>query len=184
MSFTSTFSEEKENGEAPYPRNKALSPDGRYAGSAASSGRGSPARGFRSATSYRDDGSDSGSGIARERPGSSLPQPSAGNGAESWKRAAEVTSQLKARIEQMKVSLPTECFIACRLVHHLLTSMKGQARIRSTLVINIWRKICGACWHQQGDDSLRMAAVEDWSGRLSGSIFWALDAYPLVLILP
>ena len=102
MSFTSTFSEEKENGEAPHPRHKALSPDMRYAASSASSGRGSPARGFRGAPAGRDDGSETGSGIARERPTSQLPQP-AGNGQESWKRAAEVTSQLKARIEQMKV---------------------------------------------------------------------------------
>lgn len=103
MSFTSTLSEEKENGEMSYPRSK-LSPDMRYAGSSASSGRGSPARGFRNVQSYREDNSDSGAGVARERPVSSLPQPSGNNGAESWKRAAEVTSQLKARIEQMKVS--------------------------------------------------------------------------------
>lgn len=104
MSFTSTLSEEKENGEVPYPRSK-LSPDMRYAGSSASSGRGSPARGFRSIppAAYRDENGDSGTGSSRERPTSSLPTPS-NNGAESWKRAAEVTSQLKARIEQMKVS--------------------------------------------------------------------------------
>jgi cytoskeleton-associated protein 5 len=104
MSFTSTFSEEKENGEPSYSRSK-LSPEMRYAGSSASSGRGSPARGFRSAPGYREDGGESGVGITRERPASSLPQPSGPNGgAESWKRAAEVTSQLKARIEQMKAS--------------------------------------------------------------------------------
>jgi cytoskeleton-associated protein 5 len=102
MSYTSTQSEEKENGEPMYARTKALSPELRYAGSVASSGRGSPARGFRSAQSNLDDHSESGSAIPRERPSSSLPQPS-GNGQESWKRAAEVTSQLKARIEQMKV---------------------------------------------------------------------------------
>ena len=105
MSFTSTLSEEKENGEHLYPRHKALSPDGRYAGSSTSSGRGSPARGFRGVYGAREDGSETSSGIARERPTSSLPQPGgSGNGQESWKRAAEVTSQLKARIEQMKVS--------------------------------------------------------------------------------
>lgn len=104
MSFTSTLSEEKENGEAPYPRHKALSPD-MFAGSSASSGRGSPARNFRSIPPAREDGSDTGSNPpTRERPASGLPQPSGGNGQESWKRAAEVTSQLKARIEQMKVS--------------------------------------------------------------------------------
>ncbi|KAH8165318.1 hypothetical protein CIB48_g2920 [Xylaria polymorpha] len=50
ISFTSTLSEEKENGDVPhsYPRSK-LSPDMRYTGG--SSGRGSPARGFRSAHS-------------------------------------------------------------------------------------------------------------------------------------
>jgi regulator of replication initiation timing len=93
MSYTSTMSEEKENGELSAARSK-LSPEMRYD---PSSGRGSPARGFRSGQSYRDDGSDSGS---RERPASSMPPPA--NGVESWRRAAEVTSQLKARIEQMK----------------------------------------------------------------------------------
>ncbi|KAI1108167.1 armadillo-type protein, partial [Nemania sp. NC0429] len=92
MSMTSTLSEEKENGDIPhgYPRSK-LSPDMRYG--SGSSGRGSPARGFRSAT--MDDashGANAGSNMTT----------SAGNGVESWKRAAEVTSQLKARIELMK----------------------------------------------------------------------------------
>ncbi|KAK7421479.1 hypothetical protein QQX98_002178 [Neonectria punicea] len=96
MSITSTMSEEKENGEMMNPRSK-LSPELRYAGSNPSSGRGSPARGFRSAPSREDDYGSSNS----QRPMSSLPQP-AGNGVESWRRAAEVTSQLKARIEQMK----------------------------------------------------------------------------------
>ncbi|CVK92057.1 related to microtubule associated protein [Fusarium mangiferae] len=98
MSVTSSMSEEKENGEQMIPRNK-LSPEMRYAGSASSSGRGSPARGFRSAASYRDDDH---APAPSQRPMSSLPQPTGGNGAESWRRAAEVTSQLKARIEQMK----------------------------------------------------------------------------------
>ncbi|CAG9988583.1 unnamed protein product [Clonostachys byssicola] len=104
MSFTSTLSEEKENGETAYPRSK-ISPEFRYAGSTTSSGRGSPARSFRAPASYRDNDSDAGGvgiGITRERPTSSLPTPSGANGAESWKRAAEVTSQLKARIELMK----------------------------------------------------------------------------------
>lgn len=102
MSFTSTLSEEKENGEPTHPRNK-LSPEVRYAGSTTSSGRGSPARGFRSSTSHREDMGDHSSATSRERPISSLPTPGGGNGVESWRRAAEVTSQLKARIEQMKV---------------------------------------------------------------------------------
>ncbi|KOS20147.1 Spindle pole body component alp14 [Escovopsis weberi] len=97
MSLVSTFStEDRENGDMPFARSK-LSPDLRYAGSTTSSGRDSPARGFRSAMS-NDDGSEH----SRERPVSSLPQPSSNGGAESWRRAAEVTSQLKARIEQMK----------------------------------------------------------------------------------
>lgn len=100
MSFASNMSEERENGDAPYPRNK-FSPELRYAGSTGSSGRGSPARGFRNIAAH-DDGSDSTLMSARDRPVSSLPQ-SGSNGAESWRRAAEVTSQLKARIEQMKV---------------------------------------------------------------------------------
>ena len=123
MSFASTLSEEKENGEHNhFPRSK-LSPDMRYSESNTSSGRGSPARGFRSTAAHRDDGDGAGSGglgvggsggIGRERPSSTLSgSTQAGGaggagggqgGAESWKRAAEVTSQLRARIEQMKVS--------------------------------------------------------------------------------
>ncbi|TDZ49806.1 Spindle pole body component alp14 [Colletotrichum trifolii] len=93
-SYASNMSEEKENGDHHYPRSKALSPELRYTGSA-SSGRGSPARGYRSSAAT---------------PVDDVPPPSyssgggasANNGVESWKRAAEVTSQLKARIEQMK----------------------------------------------------------------------------------
>jgi len=99
MSFTSTLSEEKENGDAPhnYPRSK-ISPEMRYA--SGSSGRGSPARGFRSAAS--DDVSHTAA------PSSGMTTSSTNNntsngGTESWRRAAEVTSQLKLRIEQMKV---------------------------------------------------------------------------------
>lgn len=97
MSFASTMSEEKENGETSYPRSK-FSPELRYGGSGMSSGRDSPARGFRSAaaTPVEEYG---GSNQASERSNSGA----GNNGAESWKRAAEVTSQLKARIEQMKV---------------------------------------------------------------------------------
>ncbi|KAG5925452.1 hypothetical protein E4U42_004280 [Claviceps africana] len=102
MSFTSTMSEEKENGELSYPRSK-LSPELRFSnGSGPSSGRGSPARGFRSAITSTYDNMESNGPMARDRPVSSLPQPTGGGGVESWKRAAEVTSQLKARIEQMK----------------------------------------------------------------------------------
>ncbi|TAQ86315.1 hypothetical protein B7494_g5353 [Chlorociboria aeruginascens] len=84
-SFTSTLSEEKENNGDPiaaqYGRNK-LSPDiGRTGRSSAASGRASPAP-----PPY----------LGRERPGGD------GNGVESWKRAAEVTSALKAKIELMK----------------------------------------------------------------------------------
>ncbi|KAI1764839.1 armadillo-type protein [Hypoxylon sp. FL1150] len=95
MSFNSTLSEEKENGDVPhnYPRSK-LSPELRYG--SGSSGRGSPARGFRSAPIDEGAGHNTGSGASSTTGG-----PGA-NGVESWKRAAEVTSQLKARIEQMK----------------------------------------------------------------------------------
>ncbi|KAI0008771.1 armadillo-type protein [Xylariaceae sp. FL0662B] len=98
MSFTSSFSEEKENGDAPhnYPRSK-LSPEMKYG--SGSSGRGSPARGFRSTAI--DEGSSHGgsvSGASSTVVGGS----STNGGVENWKRAAEVTTQLKARIEQMK----------------------------------------------------------------------------------
>jgi hypothetical protein len=104
---------------------------GAGAGSGASSGRGSPApvRGY----SRRDVGDEmalpgassggaaggGGGGLERadsrsRRAGGGMDAPSSAAGAgtgggkfgetESWKRAAEVTSQLKARIEQMKVS--------------------------------------------------------------------------------
>lgn len=101
-SYASNLSEERENGNgmepAPYARHKALSPDlGRYGNgnSAMSSGRASPARGYRNFSDHQSSNVSAG-GAAANGPG---------NGVESWKRAAEVTSQLKARIEQMKVSL-------------------------------------------------------------------------------
>lgn len=98
MSFTSTLSEEKENGDAPhnYPRSK-LSPELRYG--SGSSGRGSPARGFRSMPTEEGVGHGTGSTTSSVTGGTGT------NGVESWKRAAEVTSQLKARIEQMKVRI-------------------------------------------------------------------------------
>ncbi|PKS13126.1 hypothetical protein jhhlp_000468 [Lomentospora prolificans] len=92
MSFNSTMSEEKENGDHPYPSAKSNLGDLRYGGA---SGRGSPARGFRSAGA-------GGEASHISRPQSTTPHDSRGDGVESWKRAAEVTSQLKARIEQMK----------------------------------------------------------------------------------
>lgn len=147
MSFASTFSEEKENGDSmPHPRNKFNS-EVRYAGSAASSGRGSPARGFRRETALDDGemhGSDRASGgmgypgstdragsrsesrASNRGTGSRLGESRLGesrlggdssaaggpsSGMESWRRAAEVTSQLKARIEQMKVCLVVLLFL-------------------------------------------------------------------------
>ena len=103
MSFASTLSEEKENGgdaPPPYPRSK-LSPEVRY--TSGSSGRGSPARGYRSGANTDDasHGTTGGSGTTG----------SATNGVESWRRAAEVTSQLKARIEQMKVSRAHDLYL-------------------------------------------------------------------------
>ncbi|ODA77437.1 hypothetical protein RJ55_07066 [Drechmeria coniospora] len=102
MSYASTMSEEKENGEVVFPRSK-VSPEMRYSVSALSSGPDSPARGYRNVPMQRDDGSDQGPAVRRERPTSMLLQPTSSGEGESWRRAAEVTSQLKARIEQMKV---------------------------------------------------------------------------------
>lgn len=102
-SYTSTMSEEKENGEVAYPRSK-LTSDMRYGAGSASPGRASPARGYRTGALHRDEQPETQTSVRRERPVSSLPQPTgSSNGGESWRRAAEVTSQLKARIEQMKV---------------------------------------------------------------------------------
>jgi cytoskeleton-associated protein 5 len=101
MSFNSALSEEKENTvdavTAQYGRNK-LSPDlgrnGRTSAASGSGGRNSPAPAYPASKMSRDTSADS------ARPEGN------GQGVESWKRAAEVTSALKAKIEQMKV-----CFI-------------------------------------------------------------------------
>ncbi|KAF4638033.1 hypothetical protein G7Y89_g63 [Cudoniella acicularis] len=94
MSYTSTLSEEKENSgdplANPYARSK-LSPElrnGRNSAASGSAGRASPAP-YQSSRTGRDPSTDSGRGDT-------------GQGVESWKRAAEVTSALKAKIEQMK----------------------------------------------------------------------------------
>jgi cytoskeleton-associated protein 5 len=145
MSFNSTLSEEKENGEtASYPRSK-LSPELRYAGSTASSGRGSPARGFRRDVEEREprsmDGQvasgfnshgDRSNSRAGSRTGSRLGDPTAGaappgNGVESWKRAAEVTSQLKARIEQMKVCLHRQLLCQSQVANDVPGEARHQA---------------------------------------------------------
>ncbi|TPX15877.1 uncharacterized protein E0L32_000211 [Thyridium curvatum] len=111
VSYQSTMSEEKENGESSYPRNK-FSPELRYgappAYSSASSGRGSPARGLRrdhaAAAPAAEDGRHTPtSGYSSASAGGNGAGAGAGGTDPSWKRAAEVTSQLKARIEQMKV---------------------------------------------------------------------------------
>ncbi|KAI9889661.1 MAG: Microtubule-associated protein, microtubule dynamics during spindle orientation [Vezdaea aestivalis] len=88
MSFASQMSEEKENGgidAAAYRSTKMSPPMSGLSSGAASGGRGSP-------ISSREprEGTSTGGGTAN------------GEGIESWRRAAEVTSQLKARIEQMK----------------------------------------------------------------------------------
>ncbi|KAL2150417.1 hypothetical protein VTH82DRAFT_6980 [Thermothelomyces myriococcoides] len=116
MSIASTLSEEKENGDgAHHPRSK-LSPELRYTGNNANSGRASPARGFRREVSLEEReprGGDMGHGGYNDRSGSRASSRTGGrdtpssmntttSGMESWKRAAEVTSQLRARIEQMK----------------------------------------------------------------------------------
>lgn len=128
-SYASNLSEERENGNgngndaAPFGRHKALSPDlGRYGNGNGnlSSGRASPARGYRNFSDHNSNlstGSAGGAGAA-------------GNGVESWKRAAEVTSQLKARIEQMKVSLSVSspCQSSCLLRAVVLTKIVRQAK--------------------------------------------------------
>ncbi|KAK1979070.1 armadillo-type protein [Colletotrichum cereale] len=109
VSYASNMSEEKENGDHHYPRSKALSPELRYTGSA-SSGRGSPARGYRSSVATPVDDmpppsypSGGGNGMnSNNNNNNNSSSNNNSNGVESWKRAAEVTSQLKARIEQMK----------------------------------------------------------------------------------
>lgn len=124
-SYYSNLSDEKENGDVPppYARNKALSPElGRYAngGGAMHSGRASPAvgSGHRSFSENNPSAITGGNGN--------------GSGAESWKRAAEVTSQLKARIEQMKVSHPhgpiLEHFWDASLLIYLEQAKQGFAR--------------------------------------------------------
>jgi hypothetical protein len=97
MSYTSTLSEEKENTgdglSGQYGRAK-LSPElrnGRNSAASGSGGRNSPAP---QAYSSRPIGREPSTDRARD----------GGTGQESWKRAAEVTSALKAKIEQMKVS--------------------------------------------------------------------------------
>jgi protein STU2 len=72
------------------------------------SGRSSPQKSAYATTMSRE---ASDSGVGGERPGVSR-EPSSGRPEENWKRAAEVTSQLKARIEAMKVCVldpPARC---------------------------------------------------------------------------
>ena len=99
-SYTSTAGEEKENSDfsAQYGRRKLASPDldkgfqnGRTSAASGSAGRNSPAPAYSSRISSRDQSTDA------SRTDNS------GQGMESWKRAAEVTSALKLKIEQMKV---------------------------------------------------------------------------------
>lgn len=97
MSYTSTLSEEKENTgdglSAQYGRAK-LSPElrnGRNSAASGSAGRSSPAPSYTSR-------------IARDPSNDSARDGGNGQGVESWKRAAEVTSALKLKIEQMKAS--------------------------------------------------------------------------------
>ncbi|KAK3496323.1 armadillo-type protein [Neurospora crassa] len=121
MSFASSMSEEKENGGDGMMSggfHQKVSPDPRYhqGGSGGSSGRGTPA-GFRqpveearsseslASMGFGGYGAERSSSRTGMRTGASRLQASSSGtagGMESWKRAAEVTSQLKARIEQMK----------------------------------------------------------------------------------
>ncbi|RKF58404.1 Spindle pole body component alp14 [Erysiphe neolycopersici] len=93
LSHTSTLSDEKENGDlmpAPY-RNKVNPDTGRNGRTSATSGRYSPAPLPLSQSSR----------IIKEV-NIDKARVEVGNGLESWKRAAEVTNALKAKIEQMK----------------------------------------------------------------------------------
>lgn len=97
ISYTNQLNEEKENGVdgTAVARGKLRSPDllgrERDGSRTGSTGKGSPAR--EPYKSERRDGAGAAGGNET------------GQGVESWKRAAEVTSALKAKIEQMKVSL-------------------------------------------------------------------------------
>lgn len=105
MSYHSAMVDEKENtGDAvltgAYGRSGKLSSptidrNGRSSAASGSTGRNSPA--LPPASSYQN-GSGRGS-----RDASSDASRTEGQGVESWKRAAEVTSALKAKIKQMKV---------------------------------------------------------------------------------
>ncbi|KAH8819929.1 armadillo-type protein [Xylogone sp. PMI_703] len=97
MAYSSTLGDEKENGgdhlTSHYGRSK-LSPSIERSGrtsAASNSGRDSPASDL-----YRSDRLRPGSGMDGNRSEASA------QGVESWKRAAEVTSALKAKIELMK----------------------------------------------------------------------------------
>lgn len=113
MSYTSTLSEEKENTgdgalSGAYGRSK-LSPElrnGRTSAASGSAGRNSPAPPSYQSRVGRDASTDSGRGDAGNN----------GQGVESWKRAAEVTSALKAKIEQMKVRFPSLRYILSILI--------------------------------------------------------------------
>lgn len=109
LSYTSSVGEEKENGDqlaAQYGRSKLTSPDfgppsGRMSAASGSTGRNSPAPAYTSRFSSRDQTTEPSKSDTN------------GQGVESWKRAAEVTSALKAKIELMKVChthINTKCF--------------------------------------------------------------------------
>ena len=104
-SFILSPSEEKENtGELSSTGRRKISPPYANGGSNYSSGRASPQRpgiGSRLATGASTASNDAGSD--RVTSAGSTTSGNGGEPAENWKRAAEVTSQLKARIEQMKV---------------------------------------------------------------------------------
>lgn len=101
MAYTSSLGEEKENSgdilAGQYGRSK-LSPSiersGRSSAASGSGGRASPAP-------YRSERMGTGTSMDGTRSEAST------QGVESWKRAAEVTSALKAKIELMKVSFPS-----------------------------------------------------------------------------
>ncbi|KAI9673206.1 MAG: Microtubule-associated protein, microtubule dynamics during spindle orientation [Caeruleum heppii] len=109
-SFTSTLSEEKENVSDPDGpgyggglRAKMTSPPFSTTSTSSALSSGTVTDGGRRSPGSRRDGSrgrvESGGGTANVNANGDA---GAGGGIESWKRAAEVTSQLKARIELMK----------------------------------------------------------------------------------
>jgi len=93
--YMTSPSEEKENGGLEVGAEKMRS--------------GSPARTAGTASSVPGGGGDGGGGTSREPSGGAGGRQQPGGPVEISRRAAEVTSQLKARIEMMKVGFRSLC---------------------------------------------------------------------------